>query len=188
MRRPRASPFASRVPISSSSRAKSRLLDRARARTSCTSGRGEHRREESPRARSDRAGTRSRAAPRARTRRSGSSDERASMREPTRDARVEQRRLERVADLVLAIQHGDVARARCACSAAVARDVAHDPRQLGVVGLEVQRRSRANGDVAIGQRDLAVLEDRRVALDQLARESEDVARAAAVLCAGTPAS
>ncbi len=106
------------------------------------------------------------------------------MRQAARDARVEERRLELVADLVLPVEQSDLAQTE-GVFAAVADDVAHEPRDLLIFRVEVKHVD-AERRRPIGLRYLAVLEDRRVELDEPAGEIEDVARTAAILARGRP--
>ena len=107
--------------------------------------------------------------------------QRAPVRQAARDARVEERRLELVADLVLAIEQRDLAPGRWACSRAVADDVVDEPRDLALFRVEVNARRRRTATSRSACGISRFVEDRRVELDEPAREIEDVARAAAIL-------
>ena len=83
---------------------------------------------------------------------------------------VEKRCLELVADLVLAVQHGDLAEA-VGVLGAVADDVVDDPGELAVIRVEVQR---ARPRTAMSGRPAAPRDSSKIGglmLDEPAREA-----------------
>lgn len=105
--------------------------------------------------------------------------ERSSLRQPARDAGVEQRRFEPVADLVLAIEQCDVA-PRVLVLVLIRANILDDPLGLGFVRIEA--------DGAHGKRRCAIrvrrdppFEDWRIELDQLSCERRNLLRTSSVV-------
>ena len=105
--------------------------------------------------------------------------ERPPVREAARDPRAQETGLGSIADLVASVEKRIISPLQIVRSA-IAPDVGDNPGDLRVLGREGEGRNREQA-IAFRLGVPAVLEDRSVDHDQLARERDNLARAAAVL-------